>query len=95
MNALIIFDVSRELEVVKNTLIVQGYWPRWSNNPSGEIFHLPKNVVWKPNCELRQAKQDIITIISNLNIARQANPIQLLRCIVLSVNPWDGIAGVE
>ncbi len=94
MNAFIVFDVSVKSGEVKNGLIVKGYWPSWSSPETRKSFHLPVNCLWKPNIELAQAKIDIQNVISTLNLLTpNAPPIILLRCITLSVNPWDGFEG--
>ncbi|HMH21347.1 MAG TPA: hypothetical protein VK563_06210 [Puia sp.] len=86
MNSVIIFDVPADkLVILKSSLKAMGYWERWQGN-EGKIFYLPNNTLWKPNCELKQAKNELENLIRTLDI-----PLQ--RCIVLSVNPWDGIEG--
>ena len=90
MNALIIFDISARESEVKSSLRQIGYWNSWTFNSTE--YHLPKNTFWKPGCELVQAKSDIQNIIANLN--RQGGvQIILQRCIIVSVNPWEGIIG--
>jgi hypothetical protein len=92
MNACIIFDASGRLTEIKTSLKSKGYWASWSGN--GLTYHLPQNSLWKPNCELSQAKSDIIGIIAGLNLQFPGENIILKRCIVLPVNPWDGIQGI-
>lgn len=90
MNAFVAFDVSNRLAEVKNSLKVMGYWESWS--AGGVIYNLPQNTLWKPDCELLQAANEIKIVISNLNL--QNPQIILQRCIVLSINPWEGITGL-
>lgn len=91
MNACVIFDVSVRQMDVKAALKQMGYWASWSG--AGTIYNLPSNSLWKPNCELKQAKNDIQSIIANLNLGNPVNPIVLQRCVVLQVNPWEGFPG--
>ena len=85
MNALIIFD-SANNAAIKSQLSTLGYYSQWVANNQNYI--LPNNCMWKPNCELSQAKRDIQSISQSLGFMGL-----LHRCIVLSVNPWDGIPG--
>jgi hypothetical protein len=85
MNAVLIFDVPvARLDEVRNGLKNMGYYDSWLAN--GQSYYLPSNSMWKPNCELSQAKSDLVSLTS-------ARGIQLVRCIVLSVNPWQAIQG--
>lgn len=93
MNAFIIFDVSRKNADVKASLKLMGYHAAWLSN--GHTYYLPHNSMWKPNCELAQANNDLIDSISKINNRTEniGNPITIDRCIVLSVNPWHGLQG--
>jgi hypothetical protein len=85
MNAVLIFDVPADrLNEVRNGLKTMGYYDSWMANDQG--YYLPSNSMWKPNCELPQAKSDLVSLTT-------ARGIQLVRCIVLSVNPWQAIQG--
>jgi hypothetical protein len=60
MTACIIFDVSDRLQEVKNALTALGYWTAW--NGKGNRYGLPHNAMWKLNCELSQAKNDLRSV---------------------------------
>ena len=93
MNAAIVFDVSSDITTIKSRLKDMGYWGAWTSN--GITYSLPNNSMWKPNCELLQAKNDIMNIVTTLNIGKlPVDSIILQRCIVFSVTPWEGIEGI-
>ncbi|MES2372204.1 MAG: hypothetical protein V4557_06470 [Bacteroidota bacterium] len=94
MNAFIIYDVSTKSKEVKDKLVLMGYWNSWKATSNANIYYLPSNSLWKPDCELAQAKRDITNVIAALNAEDPNHPIILQRCIILSVNPWEGIEGV-
>lgn len=91
MNAFIIFDVSRKNEDVKASLKLMGYHAAWVSN--GHTYYLPHNSMWKPNCELAQANNDLIDSITKINTRSENSPIVIHRCVVVSVNPWHGVQG--
>ena len=93
MNSCILFDINEatSLDAVVMALKDKGYWNAWGTD--GKIYHLPSNALWKPNCELSQAKMDLMEAIESLNHKAPSSNIELKRCIVLPVNPWDGIEG--
>lgn len=85
MNVIVIFDVQTgQAAALKDGLRALGYYDSWATE--GKTYFLPANAMWKPNWELGQAKVDTQRLATSLYIA-------LLRCIVLSVSPWDGIQG--
>lgn len=85
MNAVAIFDVPiAQTQPLRDRLKLMGYYDSWLAN--GVTYYLPNNSLWKPNCELKQAKSEIESLTASLNF-------QLIRCVVLSVTPWEGIVG--
>ena len=90
MNSFIIFDVNSRTDELKALLRTRGYYTQWA--ASGNTFNLPANSMWKLNCELSQAKSEIQSAINSIN-ANGGEPIILLRLIIVSNNPWDGITG--
>jgi hypothetical protein len=85
MNSVVIFEVPQhQIQTLRNQLKGIGYYDSWLGNQIQ--YFLPNNAMWKPNCELKQAKSDVERLST-------ANNIPLLRCIALSVNPWEGITG--
>jgi hypothetical protein len=93
MNACVIFDVASRHNDVKLALKGRGYLDVWGG-ADGNIFRLPSNALWKPNCELSQAKAELQNVVNMLSSESPATPIILLRCIVLPVNPWEAIPGI-
>jgi len=93
MNSFIVFDVDKRLAEVKAGLRKLGYFDSWkAANSDPKIYHLPHNAVWKRDTELSKAKTDLFNVIISLNTIA-ADPINILRCIVVPVTPWDGIEG--
>jgi hypothetical protein len=93
MNAIIVYEISpseREVEV-KAQMTNLGYYVRWSSNE--KIFNLPKQTIWKQNIELKAALIEFQGIVTRLNSIPNTSMITIERCIVLSVNPWDGLVG--
>ncbi|MFZ6024242.1 MAG: hypothetical protein ACOYVG_07270 [Bacteroidota bacterium] len=90
MNAFVVFDVSDKLAEVKAGLKQKGYWSSWIAK-SG-TYYLPANSMWKPDCDLQQAKKDVEDVVRR--VTGNGSMISLQRCIVLSVNPWEGIVGM-
>jgi len=91
MNAYISFDVSNRAEVVIARLRAMGYYNAWVSK--GVTYFLPSHSLWKPNCELSQAKNDLVNLVNTLNVEMPNSQIVIQRCIVLSVTPWDGLTG--
>lgn len=94
MNAVIIFEVSgNDQLLVKSRMLQAGYHSTWKSG--GISFNIPSNIVWRPDKDLQQALNDLTNTISVINSERGStlNPIQLLRCLVLSAIPWMGIEG--
>lgn len=98
MNAVVIFDVDKEQDVVIQKLIAMGYHKSWavlnSNNTPNKVYNLPHNVVWKPNIESKDAMSDLEFAIDQINV-NKVRGIVLLRCVILNSTPWLGIEGVK
>ena len=91
MNPFIVFEINipSEMQIVKNALTPLGYYSAWNSN--GQRYEFPSNCMWKVNAELQSALDDLQNVINNLNQTRGTNPIQLLKCVVLSNTPWVSI----
>jgi len=98
MNAVVIFDVSLNTNSVKERMRAKGYYFSWMAEVQGQTekkeFHLPSNIVWKPNIEAQEALDDLKQVIQALNSnSTPTNTIKLLRCIILNSTPWFGMVG--
>jgi hypothetical protein len=93
MNAVITYDVSERQEEVKAEMLKRKYFDAWRSNNVRYI--LPNSTLWKLDIELSAAKEELQTVISSLNKEAGKKEIVLERCLVFSVNPWDGIPGIE
>ena len=93
MNAFITYDVSNNgQKEVKDGMKKIGYHDRWLKD--NITYYLPETSLWKKDTELAQALKDIKAVISKANESRPANDkIRLVRCIVVSAHPSDGIPG--
>lgn len=93
MNAYITYDLSNSgQKEVKDGMKKIGYADRWAANNT--TYYLPNTTLWKKDTELAQALNDIKAVVAKANEGRPVgNKILLERCIVVSANPWDGIAG--
>ena len=91
MNAIIIYEISARKDEVKTQMVTLGYYARWSANEI--IYNLPSQAIWKPNIDLKAALSEFQGVIKRLNAIPNANIITIERCIVLSVNPWEGMVG--
>jgi hypothetical protein len=99
MNSFVAYDIEGNQDAqIDAAMIDIGYWTRWRRSNAGDVFYLPRRCLWKPNNELKTAQADILRIIETLNTGipeTSPNRIKLLRCVVLSVDPWEGIPGIH
>lgn len=95
MEAFITYDVSARQNDVKSGMVKLGYSDSWVPNNSSTTYYLPNTSLWKKDTELKTAVADIQKVISGLNATKTyyQETIVLLRCIVTSASPWDGIPG--
>ncbi len=94
MQAFVTYDLNIGHKEVKDRMRVKGYYSAWVTE--SVTYYLPSTCLWKQDAELTTAKKDLIESINELNqsVPFLNNNIKLLRCIVLSATPWDGIPGV-
>lgn len=95
---MIIYDVNTRKSEVREAMISSGYYKYWyieDANKNSIKYYLPENSVWTKDVEFKKALEDINRVIERLNNDTTKSKINLQRCIVLSVTPWDGIVGQE
>jgi hypothetical protein len=94
MNALVLYEVDNQPDAVKKGMIAIGYHTVWM--AAGIRYELPNNSLWKPDTTLEQAYSDINLVVNNVNRLALgsgpfANRVLLIKCIVVSNNPWVGL----
>jgi hypothetical protein len=94
MNSFITFDVTPEEGRIAfiSAMQAKGYFIKWTS--SDKTYYLPQNTLYKADNSLQQALTDAQKTIETLKLTPALISIQLLRCIILPVVPWEGIEGV-
>lgn len=93
MQAFITYDINIGHSEVKDSMRIKGYYSAWVTN--NVTYYLPSTSLWKNGIELAAARKDLEDSIRELNLTPKfsLSNITLIRCIVVSAFPWDGIQG--
>lgn len=89
MHIIIMFDLvnNGDTQRFKSGLTNLGYRSNWTlTNNSNDVYHLPRNVMWKMNTTLQD-------VYNEVQLYCRTNGIELARFIAVPSAPWTGING--